>query len=304
MAITINAALKRDLVLDRGMTALKKKLAPILAFATKFTDVPLQGTNKVVVPYYSLATGASTDFVPANGYVMSGNQTVGVKEVTVNKRKYRPFSFTSEEFSRQPFLSAAKLFDLEVDKLADDIITDVFSVVTAANYPGTTLAAQLASAFDLDDALAMRELCTKDYWPMAGRSLVLDTAPGLSLMKDSRLGFANAQTTAQVTEGFPNIKIAGFTPIEVPNLPANGAEKIMGMAVFPSALFFASAPIMPTPEVARMIEFKKVTDPETGLTMVYRMWADADMDATREVVEVSYGYAVGEAAALKRITVP
>lgn len=304
MAITINAALKRDLVLNQGLTALKKKLTPILAFATKFSDVPLLGTNKVSVPYYSLASGASTDFVQANGYVMSGNQTISVREVTVNKRKYRPFSFTSEEFSRQPFLSASKLFDLEVDKLADDIITDVFSVVTATNYPSTTLAAQLASAFDLDDALAMRELCTKAYWPLSGRSLVLDTAPGLSLMKDSRLGFANSQSTAQVTEGFPNIKIAGFTPIEVPNLPANGAEKIMGMAVFPSALMFASAPIMPTPEVARMIEFRKVTDTETGLTMVYRSWADPDFDVTREVVEVSYGYSVGESDALKRITVP
>jgi len=52
-------------------------------FATTFNNVPLLGTNKVVVPYYPLATAASTDWVAGDGYVM-GDSTVEDKEVTID----------------------------------------------------------------------------------------------------------------------------------------------------------------------------------------------------------------------------
>ena len=44
-----------------------------------------------------------------------------------------------------------------------------------------------------------------------------------------------------------------------------------------------------------------MTDPETGISIEYRKWFDADLDTMKSVMEVNYGYAVGEAAALKRI---
>jgi len=304
MAITIANALKRDLLLNTAMRAFKKRLLPLKAFSTKFSDVPLEGTNKVVVPYFPLASGASVDFNPANGYVMTHNQAVNNKEVTVNKRKYRTVSFTSEEWNRQPFLKQEELISLEAEKLAEDVITDIFSLVTVGNYAATTLTAQNASAFDLDDVLALREFAQKLHWPGPGRSLVLDTAPGLALMKDARLGYANAQSLDQVREGFPGFQIAGFAPYEVPNLPDNGAEKIIGAAIYPSAILVATAPIQPAPEVMQVITYKRVVDSDTGFSFEYRAWGNPDFDVAKEVIEVNYGYAVGEGNALLRITKP
>ncbi|MBN8246431.1 MAG: hypothetical protein J0L84_03190 [Verrucomicrobia bacterium] len=304
MAITIANALKRDHLLNTAMRAFKKRLLPLKALSTEFLDVPLEGTNKVQVPYFPLASGASTDWVAGTGYVIGQNQGLLSKEVTVNKRKFRGVQFTSDEFTRQPFLKQEEFLALEGEKLAEDVIADIWSVVTAANFTATTLTAQAATAFDLDDVLALRELAQKLHWPSAVRSLVLDTAPGMALMKDSRLGYANAQSLNQVRDGFPDFDVAGFKPHEVPNLPDNGAEKLIGAAIYSSAILVAAAPINPTNEVRKIIDYKRVTDADTGLTFEYRAWGDPDLDLTKEVIEVSYGYAVGEVNALLRITKP
>lgn len=304
MPITIANALKRDHLLDIAMRAFKKRLLPLRAFSTAFQDVPLEGTNKVVVPYYPLASGASSDWAANTGYAIAQNQSLSSKEVTVNRRKFRGVTFTSDEFTRQPFLKQEEFLALEGEKLAEDVIADIWSVVTAANFAATTLTAQAATAFDLDDVLALREFAQKLHWPTAPRSLVLDTAPGMALMKDARLGYQNAQSLNQVRDGFPDFNVAGFMPYEVANLPDNGAEKLIGAAIYPSAILIAAAPINPTNEVRKVIDYKRVTDADTGLTFEYRAWGDPDLDLTKEVIEVSYGFAKGEDNALLRITKP
>jgi hypothetical protein len=287
------------------MRAFRNRILPIMAFSTKFENTPLEGTNIVRVPYYALASGASQDWNPATGYVPSQTQTISSKPVTVDKRKFRGVSFTSDEFNRQPYLSAEKLLMLEAEKLADDVLTDIFSLVTAANYAGTTVAAMAASAFDLDDVLTLRRLCGEANWPMAGRGLVLDGTFAEYLLRDSRV--QNRETSGEVgavTEGrLP--KVGGFQPYEVPLLPANGAEKIAGMAVYPSAILAAFAPIRAHPLLQRtLVDYQVITDPDTGLSLEYRAFGNATLDTVTEVIECNYGYAVGEGAALKRITTP
>jgi hypothetical protein len=305
MAITIPAALKRDLLLKSAMRVFKNRILPILAFATKFQDKPLEGTNIIQVPYYPLATGASTDFVNGTGYTTYQAQTIQTKSVTVNKRKYRALDLASIDYNRQPFLDFEKSIGLEAAKLADDVLADVFSLVTAANYASTTTAAMLASAFDVDDALLLRRLCNEANWPMPGRSLVLDATFEENLLKDARVqSILTAGQTGAVSEAkLP--RVAGFDVYPVALLPQNGAEKIAGMAAIPSALFFASAPVTPHPVLLRnTVEYQAMTDPDTGLTLEYRMFGDPVKDTIVEVIEVNYGYAVGEAAALKRIVIP
>lgn len=305
MAITINSALKRDVLLQTAMRAFKNRILPILAFATKFDANPLQGTNVITVPYISLASGASTDFVAGTGYTTENNQTIGIKQVTVNKRKYRMVGFTSDEWNRQPFLKQDELIGIEAEKLADDVLADVWSLLTAANFAGTTLAAGAASAFDLDEVLALRRLCSEANWPLAGRNLLLDSTFWENLHKDTRLGNQNYGSAGAVIEGRIQGKIGGFQPYEVPLVPANGLEKIAGFVALQSAILFASAPITPHPILQRtLVDYSKVTDPDSGLTLEYRAFGDATLDKVKEVIEVNYGYSVGEATALKRIITP
>lgn len=305
MAITINSALKRDVLLQTAMRAFKNRILPILAFANKFENQPLQGTNVITVPYISLASGASTDFVAGTGYTTENNQTIGVKQVTVNKRKFRMVGFTSDEWNRQPFLKQDELIAVEAEKLADDVLADVWSIITAANYAGTTLTAAAASAFDLDEVLALRRLCSEANWPLAGRSILLDSTFWENLHKDTRLGNQNYGSNGAVVEGRITGKIGGFTPYEVPLVPLNGAEKIAGFVALQSAIAFASAPITPHPVLQKtLVDYSKVTDPDSGLTIEYRAFGNAVLDKVQEVIEVNYGYAVAEPAALKRITIP
>jgi hypothetical protein len=302
--VTIPAGLKRDAILQNAMRAFKNRILPVMAFATTFNGVPLQGTDKIVIPYYPLASGASTDFVAGTGYVVSQTQGFTTKDVTINRRKFRGIAFTSVEAARQPFLTIDKLVALEAEKLADDVLIDIFSIITAANYPGTTIAAVAPGAFDLDEALTLRRLCGEANWPGSPRSLVLDGTFHENLLKDTRLGNMNYGSTAAAREGTIQ-RIAGFDTYEVPLLPPNGAEKLGGMAVYPSAILVGFSPIEPAPLLRqRLVEYQIVTDPDTGLSLEYRAFGDPILDKVTETIEVNYGYNVGEAAAIKRIVTP
>lgn len=304
MSVTIPAALKRDLLIKTAMRAFRNRVLPILAFARRFESVPLEGTDIVRVPYYPLASGSSTTFVAGTGYTSVQSQTIQSKPVTINKRMFRMIDFSSQDVARQPFLDREQTVALEAEKLADDVLADIFTLVTAANYPGTTLTAMLASAFDIDDALTLRRLCSEANWPAAGRSMVLDATFSEYLLRDTRAQSSlTAGQTGAVTEGrLP--RIAGFQPYEVPLLPANGAEKIAGFACVPSSILVAAAPIPPADPLDKIVEYRTYTDPETGITLEYRRFGDPIKDVVNELVEFNYGYAVGEATGLKRIVTP
>jgi hypothetical protein len=304
MPISIPNELKRDVLLRTAMRAFKNRLLPIMAFARKFESVPLEGTDKIRVPYFPLATGASTDFVPANGYNIINAQGLQTKEVTPNKRKYRAVEITSVDWNRQPFLSQEEFVKLEAEKLADDVLLDIFSIITAANFPGTTLAALAASAFDFDELGTLRRLCGEANWPGAPRSVVLDGTFYEYLLRDSRVHNQNYGSTDAVREGRVP-RVSGFDLYEVPLLPPNGAEKLAGMAVYPSAIAVAFSPIRPHPVLTQtVLQYEIVTDPDSGLSLEYRRFADAKLDKVVEVIECNYGYEKLETTALKRIVTP
>ena len=299
MANTIPAALKRDVILNNAMREFKRRILPVMAFATAFRNVPLQGTNRILVPYFPLDSAASADF---NGtYTVGNTSEVQTKEVSVDKRKYQSLSFTSDEWNRQPYLDIEKIVMMKVEKLAADILLDIFGIITAANFPATTIPAVAAGAFDLDEVLHLRRLCSVDKWPDIGRSLILDAGHHENLLKDVRMGNMNAGSTDPVRQGTLGGTVGGFTPYEVASLPANG-ENLAGMAILPSAIAVAFSPIQPAPAVRQQLaEYSIITDPDSGLSLEYRVWGDPDTDKQKEIIECNYGFAKLEPAALKRI---
>ena len=54
----------------------------------------------------------------------------------------------------------------------------------------------------------------------------------------------------------------------------------------------------------QLVAYEVVTDPATGISFNYRHWGVAIDDRDYEVIECAYGYAAGEAAAIKRICQP
>lgn len=300
---TIDSELQRTVILSELLRAFATRLLPLRAFCSTFSNVPLEGTDKVAVPYFALQTAASTDWNATNGYV-TGDTAQSMKEVTINKRKYQAMAFTSSELRRQPYQNWQQLALMNAEKLGVDVNADVLSIVTLANY-GASVKAVAAQSFSGDDVADLFGSATDLNWPETGRSLVLTTGYKVALLKDPGFKYSlNYGDNDPVRKAA--IKSAyGFEDIYcVPtaNLPAN-AQNLRGFINHLSAALVATAPIMPTPEVrALMTQYDVVVDPINGIAIEYRRMGDSMKDKTVEVVECNYGYAAGIATALARIT--
>ncbi len=301
-AVTIPDNLKRNAILQEAMGAFAARLLPITAFSTVFRDVQLAGTGVVAVPYVPLVVAASTDFNPANGYVM-GDGTLQSKTVTVNKRKYQPLSFSSDQLRRQPAMALGPLIARKLEKLASDIVADVLSVVTATNYSAASFTGA-ANTFDSADVADLKGVADVANWPDIGRSLIVKSAYDVNLLKDTGVKAAYAFGSAEPFRMGRVPSIFGFNYHVFENLPANG-ENLVGIITMPSAILFVSSPIVPDEGVREALNsYDIVRHPETGLVIESRRWGNADFDQSRWVVEANYGFAVGEADALRRAVSP
>lgn len=298
-ANTTSANLKRNVILSEILRAFATRITPLRAFSTVFGGIRLEGTDIVSVPYFPLVSTASTDFNQANGYVM-GDSTHDAKTVTINKRKYQPIRFNSSELARQPALNLMQIAEIKAEKLGVDVFTDVLSVVTAANF-GAAAFTGAANTFDSSDVADIKGVCDVAEWPDAGRSLIVKSAYDINLLKDSTVKSALNFGSADPVQNGSVQKILGFNYYMCNSIPAN-AENLVGLAAFPSGIVVATSPITPSDEVRNQLSgYELVIDPTTGISFEYRRWGNADFDETREVIECNYGFAVGEAAGIKRL---
>jgi hypothetical protein len=282
---TLAAGLKRDAVMQTVVRDFALRVLNLNAFSTVFSNVPLEGTNKVQVPYYGLDENESRAFEAGTGYTVVGTTTTGVREITVGTgatnggRWFQDLAFTSEEMARQPWLKTLELAKQKAEKLASDIVADVLSVVTAANY-GAAVIAELPDGFDSDDIANLVTACKT--WPQQGRSLFLDTAYHVGLLKDASFKAAlNAASDSAIKEGRLNPRVFGFDYVENPTIPANG-EGLVGFACHKSAVLVAFAPVPPIQEVRDAgTSYRIFTDPVSGIALEYRSFGDNVLDRAR-----------------------
>lgn len=79
-------------------------------------------------------------------------------------------------------------------------------------------------------------------------------------------------------------------------------ENIVGMAVLPSAIGVAFAPVQPSAAMRRQLaDYRIVDDPESGISLEYKHLVYPDTDQEVQVIEAHYGYATMETDALKII---
>jgi ATP-dependent protease ClpP protease subunit len=297
---TIDSGLQRTIWLNTVLRDFVRILAPMQAFSTVFSDVPLEGAGTVDVPFYALDTTAATSFVEGTGYTTYTNTADATRTVTLNKRYYKSFDYSSSTLRRQPNFRKEMHLKLAAEELGRGIVADVLSVVTVANYP-TAAHTGTAAAFDFDDVIDIRTAAADADWPEGGRSMILDTSWAGALLKDARVSDADRRGSADSKTNGMVGKIAGFDVYESSRVPAN-SEQLSGMIVFPSAILVATAPVEPAPGVRNLlVAYELAIDPDTGIGFSYRHGGNATTDRDQEVIEASYGYAKGQAAALQRI---
>lgn len=296
---TIDTTLKQDVILDQVLKAFSYKLTPLSLFSTKYEANPLRGTNKIQVPYIALQSAASTAWNASNGYV-GGDTAVDNKEITIDKRYYQAIRWTAEDMARQPYLLLAEHAQINGEKLAYDTWLDFMSIVTVANF-ATAAYTGPASAFDSNVGIDLETAATDAKWPETGRLLMLNTAFDNALKKDNAVKLAlNIGGTEVLRQGkLPNL--FGFTYGRDANVPGN-SENLAGFIAFKSALALANAPIAPTQEeITAGLIYQTMTDPVTGLTLMSKRFGQPQMNRAFWVVEVAYGRAPLETAALQRI---
>lgn len=278
----------------RIFEAFVAKITPLLRFSNNFSEAETQRGDKVKVPFVS-SQDAAGDF--AGTYTMQNADVTG-KDITIDKRKFVSWALTSQEIANNPQLSMDMFTEQKAFQLAKAFQQDVWSIITAANY-GAAASTGLASAFDSDDVVDIATACDTADWPEFMRSLILKETYYNALLKDSGLSDASAYNGDSAVRDAMIPRLSGFDVYKSTLIPSN-SENLVGFAANPDAILLASRVIRPD-DPNSVITFETFTHEETGITAAYREWFDPDTDTTKRVLEFSYGYLLGNPAAIKRI---
>ncbi len=318
---SIDTDLQRALIMQDMLEAYALNLISLDAFSVKYETVPLQGLDTVVVPYFPLQGTASTSFVKGTGYTTKSDWVENSRKVTIGgdgdaatnganatagtakDRLFQAIDFTSYDMRRQPYLNVTKLAQQAANKLAVDIVSQIYSRVIVVGNFGAAVKTVAAALFTPDDVADLSEYADTAEWPAIARSLVLTNTYKTPLLKDNTFksalsyGSTDPIRKAMIQEAY------GFQDMYfVPNLAAKLAANTAGWINHKSAVLVAFAPIMPTPEVRNLLTtYDVAVDPRSGAVLEYRKFGDATKDQTTEVIESSFGAAKGVDAALKII---
>ena len=289
----------RDIkVAQNALQPFMSGLTPLRAFSTNFSPEPADKLDTVRVPVIG-APGQSSDF--AGNYTVNADSTITVVPVVLNRHKYKTVHVTAREAAETALPILDNLVAAAVKQLAEDVLKDVFSEITAANFGAPAIPALAATAFNYRKTLEMREACSAVKMPITGRSLILDDAYYTNLLTDDVVSKSFILPLSQpgVIEAQLR-RIAGFEVFPSTILPDNG-EKLVGFAAHPSGIAIAMRYLVP---VAEYDEAGAVTDPETGLTFGYLRYTETSSNKIFVTVECLYGFKAAMSQGVRRLVKP
>ena len=286
-------------VAQRALMPFMSNLLPVTAFSTDFSPQPADKLDTVRVPLVG-APSESSDF--AGDYSANADSTVTVVPITLNRHKYKTVHVTARESAETSLNALEALVEAAAQQLAQDVLVDIFSCITLANFGAPGIAALAATAFDYKKVLSLREACGNAKMPPNPRSLVLDAGYYTNMLADDVVAksFNLNLNAPAVTEGMVK-RIAGFNLHETTLIPSDHAEKLVGLAAHSSAVAVAMRYLQP---VADYQQAGAVTDPATGMTFGYLRFTDTRANKIFVTLECLYGFAPAKTDALKRIVKP
>jgi len=286
-------------VAQKALLPFTAQLFPLKAFSTGFSPAAADKLDTVRVPVVG-AKSTSVDF--AGDYSTDADSTVSTVAVTLNKHKFNTVHVSAPENSATAFELLDALVASAAAQLAQDVLKDILTVVTAANFGTPGIPALAPTSFDYKKVLGLREACGTANLPATGRSMVLDSGYYTNLLADEVVARSfNLNLSAPgVTDALIR-RLAGFDLYETMVIPTDHAEKLVGFATHTSAVAVAMRYLNP---VAEYQQAGAVTDPETGMTFGYLRWTDTRSNRVYVTVECLYGFSATRADGLKRIVKP
>lgn len=270
-------------------------LLPLSAFSTNFSPDAADKLDTVKVPVIG-APSASSDY--AGDYTANADSEASSVAVTLDRHKYKTVHLTAKEAATTSIPLLEKLVTTAAQQLAIDVMSDIFTSITAANFGTPAIPAISAEDFGYKTIIKIREACAAAKMPQDSRALVLDNSYFSSLLADDIVAKSFITPLAQqgVVEAKVN-RIAGFNVFETGCVPDNG-ENLVGFAAHPSSLAIAMRYLTP---IANYDEAGAVTDPVTGLTFGYLRYTDTKSNKVYITLEALYGFKVVRPAGLQRI---
>ena len=270
-------------------------LLPLSAFSTNFSPDAADKLDTVKVPVIG-APSASSDY--AGDYTANADSEASSVAVTLDRHKYKTVHLTAKEAATTSIPLLEKLVTTAAQQLAIDVMSDIFTSITAANFGTPAIPAISAEDFGYKTIIKIREACAAAKMPQDSRALVLDNSYFSALLADDIVAKSFITPLAQqgVVEAKVN-RIAGFNVFETGCVPDNG-ENLVGFAAHPSSLAIAMRYLTP---IANYDEAGAVTDPVTGLTFGYLRYTDTKSNKVYITLEALYGFKVVRPTGLQRI---
>ncbi len=287
-------------IADKFLETFVAALTPLRAFSTDFSSEFLEKGKTVNVPVIG-ASGASQNF--AGSYKANAGSTVEGLPVVLEHHKFQNIIITDKEASESSFLTLERLAISKARRLAQDVLTHLWSLVTAANYGAESITPLDATAFDAAKVLALRGVCAAANMPLSERALILSDSYYTNLLGDPKVSQSYLMQMSQpalIEAKIP--RISGFDVYESVIIPDNG-ERLVGFAAHPRGMAVAMRYLEPLHSES-YIAAAPVTDPETGITLGYRRYYDTDSGAEIAAFECLYGFRKALGDGIKRITAP
>ena len=284
-----------DIVANSVLQGYTTAIAPLLAFATDFSDATAAKGDRVSVPRLNSALDAAADKTVGGAYTVQDIDSDAV-EVVLSKHKYVSMGADDIEDAN----SSALLLELygvrKGNLLAKTVLQDIWSEITNANF-GAASFTGAASTFDEDDVADIAEDCDSADWAQDDRYLVLSPSYITALRKSGAIKDTSGYGFNAIMSGdIPMLH--GFKVIMSTAVPANG-ENLVGFASDGNGI--ASAFRYLAPQAGHKYSNVQQLTAEGGATLGLREWYSEDYGNRRIVMEANYGYETGIATGIKRL---
>ena len=282
-----------------------------------------QALKNALVPLNAFSIGLSTDGmikddvirVPVTVDPTAQNKTLGTAttddgsitgvNVTLNTPKEAAFKLIEGQVSSsqlQPY--AEGLAAGAVYSISKAVLDAAFALITAANY-GDTAADKIIVApgdfgqADLGELFKLAE--TKKLGRM--RSLVLNAQYAGALIGESNLGLILATLGDQALKTAVLPPLLGMTSYMYSALPSN-SENLWGAVIDKTSIGVAVSPIeqLVTAGEGDVMINTRVTEPESGITVNYKMVGNGDGGYVKGIVSVLYGVAKVQNAIIRGVS--
>lgn len=137
-------------------------LLPLTAFSTNFSPDAADKLDTIKVPVIGAPTSAS-DF--AGDYTQNADSEASSVPVVLNRHKYKTVHMTAKEAATTAIPLLEKLVATAAQQLAIDVMTDIFSCITAENYGSPAIAPIAAEDFSYKSIVKIREACAQGNMP-------------------------------------------------------------------------------------------------------------------------------------------